>query len=66
MTRNGADEQEVFTMNNIINLEDSITKLFHSAIGDGYNEEEIEEMLEDIDFHALSQAIFHNLETIYH
>lgn len=52
-------------MNNIINLEESITKLFRSAIGDGYNEEEIEEMLADIDFHALSQAIFHNLETVY-
>ena len=65
MTRNGADEQEVFTMNNIVNLEEPITKLFRSAIGDGYNEEEIEEMLADIDFHALSQAIFHNLETVY-
>ena len=52
-------------MNNIVNLEESITKLFRSAIGDGYNEEEIEEMLADIDFHALSQAIFHNLETVY-
>ena len=52
-------------MNNIVNLKDTITKIFLSAINYGYTEEEIEEMLEDIDFHALAQALYHNFETVY-
>ena len=52
-------------MNNIANLEEAITQVFRRAIGDGYTEEEIEEMLAGIDFPTLAQAVLHNFETVY-
>ena len=52
-------------MSNIANLKESITQVFQQAIDNGYTKEEIEELLEDIDFHTLAQAVLHNFETVY-
>lgn len=52
-------------MNNITNLEKSITQVFHRAIDNGYTKEEIEELLDGIDFYALAQTVLHNFETVY-
>ena len=46
-------------------LKNSISDLFWSAVGDSHNEDEIKEMLDGIDFHALAQATIHRGEIVY-
>ena len=46
-------------------LKNSISDLFWSAVGDSHNEDEIKEMLDGIDFHALAQAPIHREEIVY-
>ena len=46
-------------------LRTAITTLFRGGIGNGYTTDEVEEMLDDIDFTTLYQGIWHAMMTIH-
>ena len=52
-------------MNKAIELENALTGLFRKGTEVGYSETEIDELLEDIDYDTLLQAVWNNAETVY-
>ena len=52
-------------MSRVIELEKALTTLFRKGTEVGYTETEIDEFLENIDYHALLQAVWNKAETVY-
>ena len=52
-------------MSKVTELENALTSLFRRGTEVGYTETEIDEFLENIDFHTLLQAVWNNAETVY-
>ena len=52
-------------MNKAIELENALTGLFRKGTEVGHSETEIDELLEDIDYDTLLQAVWNNAETVY-
>ena len=52
-------------MSRVTELEKALTTLFHRGTAAGYTETEIDEFLENIDYHALLQAVWNKAETVY-
>jgi hypothetical protein len=53
------------TMSRVTELEKALTTLFRKGTEVGYTETEIDEFLENIDYHALLQAVWNKAETVY-
>ena len=53
------------TTNRVTELEKALTTLFRKGTEVGYTETEIDEFLENIDYHALLQAVWNKAETVY-
>lgn len=53
------------TMSKVTELEKALTTLFRKGTEVGYTETEIDEFLENIDYHALLQAVWNKAETVY-
>lgn len=53
------------TMSRVTELEKALTTLFCKGTEVGYTETEIDEFLENIDYHALLQAVWNKAETVY-
>ena len=51
------------TMSRVTELEKALTTLFRKGTEVGYTETEIDEFLENIDYHALLQAVWNKAET---
>ena len=49
----------------VTELEKALTTLFRKGTEVGYTETEIDEFLENIDYHALLQAVWNKAETVY-
>lgn len=52
-------------MSKVTELEKALTTLFRKGTEVGYTETEIDEFLENIDYHALLQAVWNKAETVY-
>ena len=52
-------------MSRVTELEKALTTLFRKGTEVGYTETEIDEFLENIDYHALLQAVWNKAETVY-
>ena len=52
-------------MSRVTELEKALTTLFRKGTDVGYTETEIDEFLENIDYHALLQAVWNKAETVY-
>lgn len=52
-------------MSRVTELEKALTALFRKGTEVGYTETEIDEFLENIDYHALLQAVWNKAETVY-
>lgn len=52
-------------MSRVTELEKALTALFRKGAEVGYTETEIDEFLENIDYHALLQAVWNKAETVY-
>lgn len=52
-------------MSRVTELEKALTTLFRKGTEVGYAETEIDEFLENIDYHALLQAVWNKAETVY-
>ena len=52
-------------MSRVTELEKALTTLFRKGAEVGYTETEIDEFLENIDYHALLQAVWNKAETVY-
>ncbi|MBS6540548.1 MAG: hypothetical protein KH336_02880 [Faecalibacterium prausnitzii] len=52
-------------MSRVTELEKALTTLFRKGTEVGYMETEIDEFLENIDYHTLLQAVWNNAETVY-
>ena len=52
-------------MSKVTELENALTTLFRKGTEVGYTETEIDEFLENIDYHALLQAVWNKAETVY-
>ena len=52
-------------MSRVTELENALTTLFRKGTEVGYTETEIDEFLENIDYHALLQAVWNKAETVY-
>ena len=52
-------------MSRVTELEKALTTLFRKGTDVGYTETEIDEFLENIDYHALQQAVWNKAETVY-
>ena len=52
-------------MSRVTELEKVLTTLFRKGTEVGYTETEIDEFLENIDYHALLQAVWNKAETVY-
>lgn len=52
-------------MSRVTELEKALTTLFCKGTEVGYTETEIDEFLENIDYHALLQAVWNKAETVY-
>jgi len=53
-------------MYHVSSLEYVIDRLFRCGIGDpGYQEQEVEELLQGMDYHSLLQAVRHEAKTVY-
>ena len=52
-------------MSKVTELENALTSLFRRGTEVGYTETEIDEFLENIDYHTLLQAVWNNAETVY-
>ena len=53
-------------MYHVSSLEYVIDRLFRCGIGDpGYQEQEVEELLQGMDYHSLLQAVRHEARTVY-
>ena len=52
-------------MRRVTELEKALTTLFRKGTEVGYTETEIDEFLENIDYHALLQAVWNKAETVY-
>lgn len=52
-------------MFSVEDLRNAITDLFHGGIGNGYTADEVEDMLDGIDFTTLHQAVWHAMMTIH-
>ena len=52
-------------MSRVTELEKALTTLFRKGTEVGYTETEIDELLENIDYHALLQAVWNKAETVY-
>ena len=52
-------------MSKVTELENALTSLFRKGTEVGYTETEIDEFLENIDYHALLQAVWNKAETVY-
>lgn len=52
-------------MSRVTELEKALTTLFRKGTEVGYTETEIDEFLENIDYHVLLQAVWNKAETVY-
>ena len=52
-------------MSRVTELEKALTTLFRKGTEVGYTETEIDEFLENIDYHTLLQAVWNKAETVY-
>ena len=52
-------------MSRVTELEKALTTLFRKGTEVGYTKTEIDEFLENIDYHALLQAVWNKAETVY-
>ena len=52
-------------MSKVSDLKNALTELFRKGTEVGYTETEIDEFLEDIDYHTLLQAVWDSAETVY-
>lgn len=52
-------------MFSVEDLRNAITDLFRGGIGNGYTADEVEDMLDGIDFTTLHQAVWHEMMPIY-
>ena len=52
-------------MSRVTELEKALTTLFRKGTEVGYTETEIDEFLENIDYHSLLQAVWNKAETVY-
>ena len=51
-------------MSRVTELEKALTTLFRKGTEVGYTETEIDKFLENIDYHALLQAVWNKAETV--
>ena len=52
-------------MSRVTELETALAELFRKGTEVGYTETEIDDFLENIDYHALLQVVWNNAETVY-